>query len=144
MVLETPKLNLQLPIVGVPLTESGWDVTWLGEQVGYLEGTAFPTWAGNTAITAHVWNAYNNLGPVIDLDTLQHGDQFSIRTYGQIYTYEVRESLLVQQTKLFVSDHSEYDTVTLITCEKWNATASEYSYRPAITAVLVDVTPEME
>ena len=144
MWLEIPKLNLEIPIVGVPLIESGWDVQWLGEQAGYLAGTAFPTWAGNTAITAHVWNADNTPGPFVNLKELQHGDQFSIHAYGQVYTYEVRDNVLIPPDRMNVFEHSDYDAVNLLTCENWSADAGEYRYRRAITAVLVDVAPEME
>jgi len=137
--LEIPSLGVELPIVGVPLTEQGWNVTWLGQQAGYLEGTAFPTWVGNTAITAHVWDADNTPGPFVDLHTLQHGDQFSIHAYEQVYTYEVRESLLVQPNKLSVFEHSDYDTVTLLTCESWSVETEVYQYRRAVRAVLVNV-----
>lgn len=138
--LSIPKLNLQMPIIGVPLTTNGWDVTWLGDMAGYLEGTAFPTWAGNTAITAHVWNADNTPGPFIELNTLQHGDQFSIYAYGQIYTYEVWESLLVQPNDLdIIFSHSDYDQVTLITCKDYDASSGEYSRRLAVRAVLTGI-----
>jgi hypothetical protein len=53
--IEIPRLSVSLPVVGVPLGAQGWDLTWLGEQAGYLEGTAFPSWAGNSAITGHVY-----------------------------------------------------------------------------------------
>ena len=52
--LEIPKLGVYTEIVGIPYTESGWDVTWLWKQAGYLQGTAFPTWKGNTVLTSHV------------------------------------------------------------------------------------------
>ena len=40
--LEIPKLGVQIPIVGVPQAKGSWDITWLGDQVGYLDGTALP------------------------------------------------------------------------------------------------------
>ncbi len=42
--LEIPSLNLNLPIVGVPQSDEGWDVSWLGNNAGRLYGTAFPAW----------------------------------------------------------------------------------------------------
>ncbi len=42
--LRIPTLGLTMEIIGVPLTDSGWDISWLSNQVGYLEGSAFPTW----------------------------------------------------------------------------------------------------
>lgn len=40
MVLKLPMLNGELPIVGVPGTEDGWDVSWRKIQDGYLSNTA--------------------------------------------------------------------------------------------------------
>jgi hypothetical protein len=47
--LEIPSLKVKIPIVGVPLTENGWDVSWLSGQAGWLEGTTFPTWNTKTS-----------------------------------------------------------------------------------------------
>jgi len=137
--LEIPKLGLQMPIVGIPLRNGEWNVTWLGHDAGWLENTAFPTWAGNTVITGHVWDPYNNPGPFAKLIDLRTGDRFTIHAFGQVYTYEVTDSLLVRPDDLGVIAHSEYDTVTLLTCEGWNARTDEYRYRRIVNAVLVNV-----
>jgi len=60
--LEIPSLGVEAPIVGVPISQHGWDLTWLGDQAGWLHGTAFPSWAGNSAITAHVVDANGQPG----------------------------------------------------------------------------------
>jgi LPXTG-site transpeptidase (sortase) family protein len=138
-VLEIPTLDLELPIVGVPLTSDGWDVTWLDDEVGYLYGTAFPTWVGNTALTAHVWNADNTPGPFVDLYTLQHGDQIIIHAWGQKYLYEVRGTREVRPENLSFLHHTEYDTLTLITCKDYDQTSGEYDWRLAVRAVLIKV-----
>ena len=49
--LEIPKLTVSTSIVGVPLSNDGWDVAWLGKDAGWLNGTSFPTWTGNSVIT---------------------------------------------------------------------------------------------
>jgi LPXTG-site transpeptidase (sortase) family protein len=143
-VLEIPTLDLELPIVGVPLTSDGWDITWLDNEIGYLYSTAFPTWAGNTALTAHVWNADNTPGPFVDLYTLQHGDQISIKAWGQDHVYEVRATQVVRSDDLSFLHHTEYDTLTLITCKDFDQTSGEYDRRLAVTAVLVDVVDDRE
>ncbi len=43
MMLDIPSLGVSTPIVGVPINENGWDITWLGGNAGYLAGSAFPT-----------------------------------------------------------------------------------------------------
>jgi len=139
MQLVIPDLDMELPIVGVPLTARGWDVSWLGDQAGYLYGTAFPTWAGNTAITAHVWDRDNNPGPFVDLHTLQHGDQVEVHTWGQVYTYEVRQVMQVRPDDLRALPHDDYDVLTLITCQGFDESSGEYGWRLAVRAVLIDI-----
>jgi len=140
MTLEIPKLGVRLPIVGVPQTTEGWDVSWLGNNAGYLYGSAFPTLAGNTVLTAHVWNANNQPGPFAEIKKLKYGDQFQIQAWGATYTYEVRESLLLTRKDISTAFQVEqYDWVTLVTCESYNPTSKEYAFRRAVRAVLVSV-----
>jgi hypothetical protein len=73
--LEVPKLGVQMNIVGVPETAGTWDVSWLGKQAGWLQGSAFPTWTGNSVLTGHVWNADNTVGPFRYINTLWWGGQ---------------------------------------------------------------------
>ncbi len=140
--LEIPSLGIEMPIVGVPLTARGWDVTWLGDQAGYLHGTAYPTWVGNTAITAHVWDRDNNPGPFVDLHTLQHGDEVIIHAWGIQHIYEVRDIMQVKPDTLKALPHSEYDMLTLITCMGYDESSSEYDWRLAVQAVLMKVEAE--
>ncbi len=140
MILEIPDLIIQMPIVGVPQSETGWDVTWLGNNAGYLAGSAFPTWNGNTVITGHVWNAYNQPGPFSKLKTLSFGDEVLIHAWGRTYHYEVREKkLLFPSQSQAAFTHEDYDWVTLITCEFFNPITDEYIFRRAVKAVLVDL-----
>ncbi len=140
MTLEIPKLGISMPIVGVAQSGSEWDVTWLGNSAGYLYGSAFPTWAGNTVITGHVWDAYNRPGAFAEIKTLKYGDQVQIQAWGQTYTYEVRESKLVTKKNTNVVFQSEqYDWLTLVTCEFYNPFNGEYLFRRAVRAVLVSV-----
>lgn len=143
MILEIPSLNVAAPIVGVPQSADGWDTTWLGQSVGYLYGSAYPTWAGNTVITGHVWDNNNNPGPFAELKDLKFGDQIQIHAFGQTYTYEVRESSLVgprSTSKVF--QHEEYDWLTLMTCEFYNPLNQNYLSRRVVRAVLIEVSPQ--
>jgi LPXTG-site transpeptidase (sortase) family protein len=114
----------------------------LGSSAGWLEGSAFPSLNGNTIITAHVWDANNNPAPFTNLKDLQHGDQFYIHAYGQVYAYEVRDTLRVRPYKLNVLIHSVYDIVTLLTCENWSFWTGEYRYlRHPSQALLLHLLP---
>ncbi|MBC8193306.1 MAG: sortase [Anaerolineales bacterium] len=137
--LEIPALDLEVPIVGVPLSLNGWDVSWLDDQVGYLEGTAYPTWAGNTAITAHVWDADNNPGPFVDLHNLRHGDEVIIHAWGQKHIYEVREVTEYRPDDISAFPHEDYDVLTLVTCQGFDESSGKYRWRLAVRAVLVKV-----
>ena len=140
MLLEIPSLNVSMPIVGVPMTENGWDVTWLNRSAGYLAGTAFPTWEGNTVLTGHVWDAVNQPGPFVNIKDLSYGDKVQIEAWGLTYTYEVRESRLVLPDRVnTVTQHEDYDWVTLVTCEDYEFMRKNYSFRRMVRAVLVDV-----
>lgn len=140
MLLEIPTLNQKMTIVGVPQSAESWDVTWLGNSAGYLAGSAYPTWSGNTVITGHVWDAYNKPGPFENLRALKYGDQIKIHAWGQEYTYEVRESRLVTSKKVdTVFQHEELDWVTLLSCEFYNPINGNYLFRRVVRAVLVSV-----
>jgi LPXTG-site transpeptidase (sortase) family protein len=140
LILEIPALGQKMTIVGVPQSDDSWDVTWLGNSAGYLAGSAFPTWSGNTVITGHVWDAWNQPGPFAQLKMLKHGDQIKIHAFGQVYTYEVRESKLVTSRNVkAVLQHEEYDWVTLLSCEYYNPFTGSYLFRRMVRAVLVSV-----
>jgi LPXTG-site transpeptidase (sortase) family protein len=140
--LEIPSLGVSTSIVGVPLGSGGWDLTWLGEQAGYLNGTAYPTWSGNTGITGHVYLADGSPGPFVDLHTLVWGQQVIVHMGGQRYIYEVRSMRRVWPDDLSVLQHADLPTLTLITCQGYNPAADDYRTRIAVRAVLVDIQTE--
>ena len=140
LILEIPAIDVSANIVTVPLVDGDWDVTWLGDNAGYLIGSAYPTWSGNTVLTAHNWTAFNQPGPFSKLKSLKYGDRIIIHAFGLTYLYEVRESKLVSP-KNFDSalQHEEYDWVTLLTCEFYNPFSGNYLSRRMVRAVLVEV-----
>jgi len=140
LTLEIPSLGIKAPIVGVLKSSDGWDVSWLGNSVGWLEGSAFPTWAGNTVLTGHVWNADNTPGIFAGIKNLKYGDRFAIHAFGQTYIYEVRENTWVWGNSVSkVFKHEDYDWVTLLTCEGYNPLTGKYLFRRMVRAVLVEV-----
>lgn len=140
--LEIPALNLNIPIVGVPLGENGWDVTWLWNQVGYLEGTAYPGRSGNSVLTAHVYTPDGLPGPFVNLSSLRFGDQIILHSGGQRYIYEVRSNRQVLPGNMTALQHEDYAWLTLITCRGYNEANNTYRYRQVVRAVLVRIEPE--
>lgn len=138
--LSISRLGLNAPIVGVPLINGDWDVSWLGADAGWLNGTAFPTWSGNSVLTGHVWNADNTPGIFLQLKTLAYGDQVRIHAWGQTYIYEVRENRLLAPTEINVAiEHRDETWLTLLSCESYNTLTDSYTWRRMVRAVLVSV-----
>jgi LPXTG-site transpeptidase (sortase) family protein len=140
--LEIPSLNVKSPIVGVPQADDNtWDVTWLGNSTGWLNGTAFPTWKGNSVLTAHIYNASGLEGPFAALKLLKHGDQIIVHLFGGQYVYEVRDSRLARpySTSYAFQSLQDHSYLTLITCQFYNPLNESYLFRRVVRAVLVEV-----
>ncbi|MCK6566326.1 MAG: sortase [Anaerolineales bacterium] len=143
--IEIPALGVKTPIVGVPQSAEGeWDVTWLANNVGWLNGTAFPTWEGNSVMTAHVVNADGLDGPFANLRKLKYGDQIIVHLYGEKYTFEVTNSRLSRPytTGFAFEDLEEESYLTLITCQLYLPSSDTYFFRRVVRAVLVSVENE--
>jgi len=142
--LEIPSLKVKSNIVGVPQAENAWDVKWLGNDAGWLNGTAFPSWEGNSVITGHVTDSNGLPGPFANIKGLQHGDQIIVHMGGMKYIFEVRNSKLVRpDTTDFAFEHLEGNSyITLITCSGYNPLNGSYLFRRIVRAVLVSVVNE--
>jgi len=141
MTIEIPSLGVNVPIVGVNQTKAGgWDLTWLGNNVGYLNGTAYPTWSGNTVLTAHVNDAANAPGPFAYINELKSGDRIYIHVDGTTFVYQVELTTVVSPyNKTSVFEHEEYSWLTLVTCENYVEKFSRYTSRRIVKAVLISV-----
>jgi LPXTG-site transpeptidase (sortase) family protein len=137
--LEIPDLGVEMPIVGIPANGSEWDLTWLGNQAGWLNGTAYPTTSGNSVITGHVYLPNGQPGPFIGLGRLKWGDKVVVHVNGLVYTYEIRNVERVTPNDLSVYRHEDRSWVTLITCQGYNADTDTYAYRMVVHAVLMNV-----
>jgi LPXTG-site transpeptidase (sortase) family protein len=138
--LEVPKLGVKMSIVGVPKKDNEWDVSWLGRNAGWLEGSAFPSWNGNSVLTGHVWNADNSAGPFRYLNTLWWGDKVIVHLSGHKYIYEVRAVKQVASTNVSaMMKHEELPWLTLVTCKGYDEEKDEYRDRILVRAVLIEV-----
>lgn len=140
--LEIPSQNIKSNIVGIPQSQDNtWDVTWLGNDTGWLNGTAFPTWNGNSVLTAHVTDSNGLPGPFANLKTLTYGDQIIVHLFGQQYIYEVQNSRMTrpQSTSFAFESMQDYSYLTLITCQGYIPFSDSYFFRRVVRAVLVDV-----
>jgi LPXTG-site transpeptidase (sortase) family protein len=141
--LEIPSQKVKMPIVGVPYVDGKWDVSWLGTNAGWLNGTSFPTWSGNSVLTGHVGLASGKPGPFANLGSLSYGDQIIIHADGQKYIYEVHTNKQVTPSSVSSAlKHEESSWVTLVTCKFYNERTREYSHRIVVRAVLLKIVSE--
>lgn len=140
--LEIPRLGLKMPIVGVPLYENDWDVSWLWREAGWLQGTAFPGWQGNSVLTSHITLPNGEAGPFAALDKLKWGDRILVHAYGTVYIYEVRQNRTVKPTDMSALQHEDDSWLTLLTCKTYIESTNTYANRVAVRAVLIGTTVE--
>ncbi|MBS3753424.1 MAG: sortase, partial [Anaerolineales bacterium] len=139
MQLIVPGLDLSLPVVGVPLREGGWDIRWLSSQAGYLEGSAYPTWQGNTVLTGHAVLPTGYPGPFAELGSLGWDDEIILFAHGQKYIYHVRDNRYVAPEDFSILEHKEEDWLTLFTCYGYDEIKETYRWRQVVQAVLIRV-----
>ena len=138
--LEIPDLHVQSNIEGIPQTESGWDVTWLGKDTGWLNGTAFPTHDGNSVLAAHVYDQNGLPGPFANISKLAYGDQIIIHAWNQAYVFEVREVKTISpDDSNYVFKHQDSPWLTLVTCKDYDQSSGQYTRRLVVRAVLLKI-----
>ena len=140
--LEIPILKLRLPVVGVPMKNKAWDVNWLLNQAGWLEGSAFPGFSGNSVLTSHVTLQYGQAGPFADLHKLKNGDMIFVHSFGDLYIYEVKTVDQRSATDPAILQHEEKPWLTLVTCVDYSEEAGTYLKRLVVKAELVQVRPD--
>jgi large repetitive protein len=140
LTVEVPSLGINIPIVGVPLRNGEWNVSWLGNQAGWLEGSAFPSWSGNSVLTGHVYGANGLPGPFVDLGKLKYGDKIIVRAYGQTFMYEVHANVVVEPNDTSIFRHEEKSWLTLVTCKEYDEKTNSYRKRVVVRAVLISVS----
>jgi LPXTG-site transpeptidase (sortase) family protein len=137
--IEIPSLKINIPIVGVPLKNGVWNVAWLGKQAGWLEGSAFPSWNGNSVLTSHVYLSNGLPGPFVNLSKLKFGDMVIVHAFGQKYVFEVQTNTLVEANDASVFKHEQKPWLTLLTCKEYDEKTNTYRKRVVVRAVLVTV-----
>jgi LPXTG-site transpeptidase (sortase) family protein len=139
LTIEIPVIKVKTSIVGVQLKDGNWDVSWLQNQAGWLNGTAYPTWAGNSALTAHAVYANGKPGIFSNLKDLNSGEYIFVYNLGYRYTYKVVSNESVQPNDITVLQHEDKAYLTLITCDTYDEKTGTYLKRIAVRAALVDV-----
>jgi LPXTG-site transpeptidase (sortase) family protein len=136
--LEIPKLDIKMPIVGVPMVNNNWDVSWLGSSAGWLNETAYPTTSGNSVITGHVYLPNGQPGPFVELKKMGWNDKLVIHVGDKQYVYRVRKVMQVKPDDLSPLKTESSSWITLVTCQGYDEKTDSYLYRQVVKAELVE------
>lgn len=140
--LMIPGLGVDTEILGVPFVDGDWDVSWLGDNVGWLQNTAWPGshGAGNTVITGHSTNYLGNPGVFDKLLYLGYGAPVTITAFGEMFTYSVESvDVVYADTPQVLSQKVDFPMLTLITCKFYNEQTGQYDGRVVVKAKLFSV-----
>ncbi|MGO4534776.1 class C sortase [Leifsonia sp. 2MCAF36] len=119
--LDTPNRamsRIQIPAIGVdlPIYHGTSDAALL-EGAGHLQGTSLPVGGHSThsVITAHRGLADATM--FTDLDKVTQGDTFILTTFGQVFTYRIFDTRVVEPgDTATLRQEAGRDLVTLVTC----------------------------
>ena len=119
-----PTLNVDTELVTVPETESSWQVQWLGERTGLLEGSALPG-EGISVAAAHNTLNRSEYGPFALLGTLEVNDRIMVSGRdGSMKLFRVYANELLDPDDMervaAVAALGE-NTLVLVTCENESA-----------------------
>jgi LPXTG-site transpeptidase (sortase) family protein len=137
--IKIPVIGVDTSIVGVQIQDGGWNISWLQDQVGWLNGTAYPTRSGNSVLTAHVVNQDGKSGTFARLKYLGVGEFIYLFDAGYRYTYQVTSNQAARPDDSTLLGHLDKPYLTLITCDRYDVKSSAYLQRIAVRARLVDV-----
>lgn len=133
--LKIPAISVDLPIY------HGTSDVVLEHGVGHLEGTAVPVGGASThsVLTAHRGLATSEL--FTHLDRVQVEDTFTIEVFGEVLTYRVVDTRVVDpaETESLLPALGE-DLVTLVTCTPLGVN----SHRILVTGERVIPTPQAD
>ena len=91
----------------------GWDRETLKKGPGHMPGSPVPGQPGNAVVSGHR-TTYGR--PFYDLDLLEEGDVIEVETAIGTHVFEVRRSLVVEPTDVWVTEHIPGSWLTFTTC----------------------------
>lgn len=133
--IQIPRIDVDLPIY------HGTSENTLQRGIGHLEGTSLPVGGdgSHTVLTGHRGLAEARL--FSDLDQLEIGDTFTVNTFGEVFTYQVVDTQVVEpdDTQALRQDEGR-DLVTLVTCTPLGVN----THRILVTGERVTPTPDKD
>lgn len=132
-----PTAGVFSDVIQAYLDGSGWDISQLRSNVGYLEGTAWIEQPGNVVLSGHVELADGGRGVFADLNLVQIGDPVEVQSNGSSHTYVVTEVYTTTPNDLTPLMPTSEDRLTLITCNSYDFFTNAYLERVIVVAVRI-------
>ena len=130
-----PKIDVNLPIY------HGTSEEVLQKGVGHLQNTSLPVGGESTHAVLSGHTGLSSAKLFTDLDKLEEGNIFYIKTLGETFAYEVDQIKIVEPHE--TSDlliESDKDYVTLVTCTPYGIN----SHRLLVRGTRIPYTEEVE
>lgn len=106
-----------------------------------MGNTSWPGLGSNTGLAGHVTVAGMGDGPFRHLDELATGEVVILYTEKNLYTYQVRESIVTDDGDMSVILATDNPQVSLITCVDWDNDSHTYLNRLVVIADLIRTEP---
>jgi LPXTG-site transpeptidase (sortase) family protein len=136
--LDIPSIKLTAKVIYLPFEDFTWDVSTLGQDIARLEGIQGDG-NSNLVLAGHVTLRDGRNGPFHSLAALKPGESVLVHAEDKIYTFRVRESLVVYPEAVNVTADSILPQLTLITCTSWDQETLSYLRRQVVIADLEKV-----
>jgi LPXTG-site transpeptidase (sortase) family protein len=140
--IRIPALGLDTVVKYVPFDGFTWQIAGLKQEVAWMGDTSWPGLGKNTGLAGHVTLVDGSNGPFRYLADLRPGDSVVVSTEENIYTYTVREQVVVADDDFTVLEATNKPQLTLITCTNWNSEMRIYMNRLVVYADLQEVEPK--
>ena len=138
--LMIPALHIDEPLTPVRVEQGTWNVSDLGNRVGWLETTgAYPGDKQSMVVIGHVTLPYppGGIGPFYFLEKLKQGDEIVYRTPNRVYLYQVEGPHYVSPDAIANLYRPDGNKLILVTCTGWDAITGQYVQRLLVEANLV-------
>jgi LPXTG-site transpeptidase (sortase) family protein len=136
-----PAIGVDTMVAFVPFDGHTWLIEGLQREIAWMGDTSWPGLGGNTALAGHITVRGLGDGPFRDLGDLKAGDRVVLYTEENIYTYRVRDKMIVDETDFSILDQTNNSQITLVTCVDWHNQYQIYLRRLVVSADLVRVDP---
>ena len=137
--LDIPVLSVESDIVEVPFIDGDYPVAWLGNKIGFLEGSDNPG-EGVTILAGHNNLDTTETGPFALLKLMESGDRIFLQNAeGEMLTYMVYANEKISETDVDALNRiaSRYEkSLTLMTCED-ELISGGFANRRVIAAKLI-------